>query len=257
MIYANTWEQRELQAEALLAILEGWEELFEAKKAELLLPSNEANQGDDWGDDAWNDGWETLQDLEPEEKEKKEYVVAAHPLHSCWLDIFKNTFLWVRSQCLSVVEDKLKQEGLPELSTTVSLFHLLSSWKAVSGVPRGADKRIRNKEANTSSERRLLSCFGELMFPCFISGLVKADQQILAGFLVTKFMHSNPSLSLINIAEASLRRYLERQLESLEDSFGETREVETLKNTVSSLRVNSKEVIRSALASLSSCTNSR
>ncbi|CAN7080553.1 unnamed protein product [Brassica oleracea var. botrytis] len=325
------------QAEALLAILEGWEELFEAKKAELLLPSNEAtDEGDDWGDDAWNDGWETLQDLEPEEKEKKEYVVAAHPLHSCWLDIFKKyvslgmpehvlriidgslekpeevlleeteaesltgilagtdsylalmisllfPYEGVRSQCLSVVEDKLKQEGLPELSSqnhhNVLLLVIYSGTLStiISDSSHGSvfsficylvgklsrefqEERIResgNKEANTSSERRLLSCFGELMFPCFISGLVKADQQILAGFLVTKFMHSNPSLSLINIAEASLRRYLEKQLESLEDSFGETREVETLKNTVSSLRVNSKEVIRSALASLSSCTNSR
>ncbi|VVA99910.1 unnamed protein product [Arabis nemorensis] len=44
------------QAEALLAILEGWEELFEAKKAELL-PSNETiEQGNDWTNDDWNDG---------------------------------------------------------------------------------------------------------------------------------------------------------------------------------------------------------
>ncbi|CAN7101395.1 unnamed protein product [Brassica rapa subsp. narinosa] len=325
------------QAEALLAILEGWEELFEAKKADLLLPSNEAtDEGDDWGDDAWNDGWETLQELEPEEKEKKEYVVAAHPLHSCWLDIFRKyislgmpehvlrlidgslekpeevlleeteaesltgilagtdpylalmisllfPYERIRSQCLSVVEDKLKQEGLPELSSqnhhnvlllviysgTLSTIISNSSYGSVFSFicylvgklsREFQEERIReagNKEASTSSERRLLSCFGELMFPCFISGLVKAEQQILAGFLVTKFMHSNPSLSLINVAEASLRRYLEKQVESLEDSFGETTEVETLKNTVSSLRVDSKEVIRSALTSLSSCTNSR
>ncbi|KAJ4887861.1 Uncharacterized protein Rs2_27609 [Raphanus sativus] len=57
-------------------------------------------------------------------------------------------------------------------------------------------------------------------------------EEILARFLVTKFTHSNPSLSLINVAEASLRRYLEKQLECLEDSFGETTEIETLKHTV-------------------------
>ena len=41
-------------------------------------------------------------------------------------------------------------------------------------------------------------------------------------------MHSNLSLSLVNVAEASPRRYLEKQLQSLEDSFR--------------LRSNSKEV---------------
>ena len=43
-----------------------------------------------------------------------------------------------------------------------------------------------------------------------------------------KIMHSNLSLSLVNVAEASPRRYLEKQLQSLEDSFR--------------LRSNSKEV---------------
>ena len=77
------------QAEALLAILEWWGELFEAKKAELL-PCNEANEwGDD--DDDWNDGWETLQDLE-------QYVVSAHPLHACWLQqIHCFVHAWKRS----------------------------------------------------------------------------------------------------------------------------------------------------------------
>uniref|UniRef100_A0A1J3GWA6 MAG2-interacting protein 2 n=1 Tax=Noccaea caerulescens TaxID=107243 RepID=A0A1J3GWA6_NOCCA len=324
------------QAEALLAILEGWEELFEAKKAELL-PSNEAtDQGNDWGDDDWNDGWETLQESEPVEREKKEHVVSPHPLHSCWLDLFKkynalcmpenvlrlidgslqkpeevlleeseaesltgslartDPFLAlkislllpyerIRSQCLNVIEEKLKQEGIPELSSqsqnevlllviySGSLSTIISNscygsvfsflCYLIGKLSREFQEEQRtqadNKEGNRSSGRRSLSCFGELMFPCFVSGLVKADQQILAGFLVTKFMHSNPSLSLINVAEASLRRYLAKQLESLEDSFGESKEVETLKNTVSSVRRNSKEVIRSALASLSSCTNTR
>ncbi|CAH2044315.1 unnamed protein product [Thlaspi arvense] len=328
-----------LQAEALLAVLEGWEELFEAKKAELP-PSNEAtDQGNDWGNDDWNDGWETLQESEPVEKEKKEYVVSAHPLHSCWLDIFRKYIALcmpenvirlvdaslqkpeevlleeneaesltgflartdpylalkislllpyenIRSQCLNVVEEKLKQEGLPELSSqnhhevlllvlysgTLSTINSSSCYGSVFSFlcyligklsREFQEKRITQadkRESNTTSEGRFLSCFGELMFPCFVSELVKAGQQILAGFLVTKFMHSNPSLSLINVAEASLRRYLEKQLESLEhleDSFGETTELETLKNTVSSLRGNSKEIIRSALKSLSSCTNSR
>lgn len=327
------------QAEALLAILEGWEELFEAKKAELL-PSNETtDQGNDWGNEDWNDGWETLQEPEPVEKEKTEHVVLAHPLHSCWLDILRkyialrmpenvlrlidgslqkpeevlleeneaeslagilastDPFLAlkislllpyerIRSQCLIVVEEQLKQVGIPELTSQshheVLLLVIYSGTLStiISNSCYGSvfsflcyligklsrefqEERIRkadNRESNASSERRFMSCFGELMFPCFVSELVKANQQILGGFLVTKFMHSNPSLSLINVAEASLRRYLEKQLaslEHLEDSFTGSSELETLKNTVSSLRSNSKEVIRSALASLSNCTNSR
>ncbi|XP_019090516.1 PREDICTED: MAG2-interacting protein 2-like [Camelina sativa] len=326
------------QAEALLAILEGWEELFEAKKAELL-PSNEAtDQGSDWSNDDWNDGWETFQEPEPMEKEKKEYIVSAHPLHSCWLDILRkyialcmpenvlrlidgslqkpeevlleeneaeslagilastDPFLAlkislllpyerIRSQCLNVVEEQLKQAGIPELSSQshheVLLLVIYSGTLStiISDSCYGSvfsflcyligklsrefqEERIRQadtRESNASSKKRFMSCFGELLFPCFVAELVKANQQILAGFLVTKFMHSNPSLSLINVAEASLRRYLEKQLESLEhlDDSADNSELETLKNTISSLRGTLKEVIRPALVSLSTCTNSR
>ncbi|XXG59701.1 hypothetical protein AAC387_Pa04g1737 [Persea americana] len=51
--------------------------------------------------------------------------------------------------------------------------------------------------------------FSRVLFPCFVSELVKARHFLLAGFLVSQFMHSNTSLSLINVAEASLRKYLE------------------------------------------------
>ncbi|KAJ6867999.1 hypothetical protein NC651_033135 [Populus alba x Populus x berolinensis] len=73
------------------------------------------------------------------------------------------------------------------------------------------------------------------MFPCFISELVKGDQHILAGFLITKFMHTNPSLGLINITEASLSRYLERQLHALQQADFSAEEIiscEMFKNTV-------------------------
>ncbi|CAN8252182.1 unnamed protein product [Cochlearia groenlandica] len=316
------------QAEALLAILEGWEELFEAKKAELL-PSNEATeQGNDWGDDDWNDGWETLQESEPVEKEKTEGGVSVHPLHSCWLDIFRkyislfmpgnvlrlidrsvqkpeevlleenevesltgnlastDPFLalkislllpyeQIRSKCLNIVEEQIKKEGILEQSNQShhEVLLLVISSGTLSTIMSNScygsvfsflcyligklsrefqEKRITQADNREANKRQFLSCFAELMFPCFVSELVKAKQQILAGFMVTKFMHSNPSLSLINVAEASLRRYLEKQVKSLEGSFDESTELETLKNTISSLRDSSKEVIQSALASLSS-----
>ncbi|KAF2299362.1 hypothetical protein GH714_031716 [Hevea brasiliensis] len=66
-------------------------------------------------------------------------------------------------------------------------------------------------------------------------------------------MHTIASLSLINVAEASLRRYLERQLHTLqhyEFAPEEMSSCETLKNTVYTLREKLPNVIQSALALL-------
>ncbi|KAM7250127.1 hypothetical protein ACFE04_022010 [Oxalis oulophora] len=46
--------------------------------------------------------------------------------------------------------------------------------------------------------------------------LFKADQNVLAEFILKKFMHTNASLSLFNVAEVSLVRYLQKSLERLE-----------------------------------------
>ena len=120
--------------------------------------------------------------MEPEEKEKKQHVVAAHPLHAC---------------CAN-------EEVLLEDNEAESLTGILA---------RSGPFLALN-----------------------ISLLLLPYERI-------KIMHSNLSLSLVNVAEASLRIYLEKQLESLDDSLR--------------LRSNSKEVIPSALTSLSSCTKSR
>ncbi|CAN6452195.1 unnamed protein product [Victoria cruziana] len=55
--------------------------------------------------------------------------------------------------------------------------------------------------------------FGRVIFPHFIAELVKSKQYVLAGVLVSKFMLAHPSLSLVNVAEASLRKFLVGQLE--------------------------------------------
>ncbi|XP_010519456.1 PREDICTED: MAG2-interacting protein 2 isoform X2 [Tarenaya hassleriana] len=328
-----------LQADALLEILEEWEELFDDKKAEVPPSSEISDPGkdDDWANDDWNDGWETLQESEPLPKEKELDSVSVHPLHSCWLEIFRkyialstpenvlqlidrtlqkpnvvlleeeevetlariltntNPFLAlkisvlfpyerIRSLCLGVVEDKLKQEGIPEssgqsmnevlllviYSGTFSTIISMSSYGTVFSflcnlvgnssracLETSTEKDEKNK-ANTP-EKDFLLHFAEFIFPCFVSELVKADQQILAGFLVTKFMHTNPSISLVNVAESSLRRYLKKQLETLErtEFSAEDTDLKTLRNVISRLREKSKDVIQMALTSLSSCTSNR
>ncbi|EPS68666.1 hypothetical protein M569_06101, partial [Genlisea aurea] len=52
------------------------------------------------------------------------------------------------------------------------------------------------------------SFFIATLFPSFVCELVRGDQQILAGFLVTRFVHTNPSLSLMSTGDANLRKYL-------------------------------------------------
>ncbi|RAL51486.1 hypothetical protein DM860_010988 [Cuscuta australis] len=96
--------------------------------------------------------------------------------------------------------------------------------------------------------------FTEVVFPCFISELIKADQQILAGLLVTKLMHTNASVSLINIAEASLRKYLEtrvRVLPETESSLDNHDGSEFLTCSLSNLRGKMGSLVHSALSSLS------
>jgi hypothetical protein len=178
--------------------------------------------------------------------------------------------LW--SQCLDEVEEKLKQGGI---SDTIGRDHdllilVLSSGIAstiitkssygttfsylcymVGKLSRQCQEAQLSRFAQKGSNISFL--FRKIIFPAFISELVKAGQQILAGFLVTKFMHTNASLSFINIAESSLGRYLERQLIVLErEEFALEETCETLRNNVCSLRGKLGNLIQSALSSLSS-----
>jgi hypothetical protein len=178
--------------------------------------------------------------------------------------------LW--SPCLDEVEDKLKQGGI---SDTIGRDHELLMLVLSSGITstiitkssygttfsylcymvgnlsRQCQEAQLPRFARKGSNISFL--FRKIIFPAFISELVKTGQQILAGFLVTKFMHTNASLSFINIAESSLGRYLERQLNVLErEEFALEETCETLRNTVCSLRGKLGNLIQSALSSLSS-----
>ncbi|XP_010272299.1 PREDICTED: MAG2-interacting protein 2 isoform X2 [Nelumbo nucifera] len=186
----------------------------------------------------------------------------------------------IRLQCLSTVESKLK-EGIPNMTSgDYELFVLILSSRTISTIANNSSysttfsyvcylvghfshlcqesqlSQIKGgwKERNKSNENDALLLFRRVLFPCFISELVKVNQQFLAGIIVSKFMHTHPSLSLINIAEASLRRYLEGQvhLEQCANShFEEIGSYRSLRNSVSSLRNKLESVIQSALSCLS------
>lgn len=316
----------ETHFDALLAILGEWEGLFlTGRDEEASVEASDAENN--WNIDDWDEGWESFQEEESVEKEKKNQLssLSVHPLHECWMEVFKKIIKTPRSrdvlkqidksfaksngilldedsarglteiilgidcfmalkmvlllpyeaiqvQCLDAVEDKLKQEGI---SDTIGkdyevLLLVLSSGVTSTIIAKSCYGTIfsylcymvgnLSRQCQETLSRQLkqyegdLLLFNRIMFPCFISELVKVDQHILAGFLVTKFMHMVNSLSLINVAEASLSTYLERQLRVLQDdkfSLEETGLCEILGNTVSSLRGKLGNLIRSALSSLS------
>ncbi|KAK0592689.1 hypothetical protein LWI29_023622 [Acer saccharum] len=318
--------------DALVAILEEWEGLF-VNKAEVA--SAEASDPEsNWTNDDWDEGWENFQEAEPVVKEEKEVISSAHPLHVCWMEIFKKFIstsrvrdvlglidrslpklggilldehdAWslnesvramdcflaskmvlllpyeaIQLQSLNVVEDKLKKGGISDTmgkdlgfltlvlsSGIISIIISNSSYGSIFSylcylignfsrqfqesqlstlTKAGGTNKFRNNEKD-------LHLFRKILFPCFISELVKADQSILAGLLVTKFMHTNPSLSIINVAEASLRKYLESQLQLLQHedfALEEVNSCQTLKNTASSLKGRLGNLLPSALSLLS------
>ncbi|KAJ6797491.1 MAG2-interacting protein 2 isoform X1 [Iris pallida] len=107
-------------------------------------------------------------------------------------------------------------------------------------------------------EKRLL-VFVRLLLPCFISELVQAGQSLLAGFIVSQWMHTHSSLGLIDIVEASLRRYLEVQLSRTRPppngegvDHGELQSSGSLVHSVSRLREKVGSLLESAISALSS-----
>ncbi|KAK8658359.1 hypothetical protein V6N13_036567 [Hibiscus sabdariffa] len=181
-------------------------------------------------------------------------------------------------ESLTALENRLKQQGTSNISGDHEFLMLVLSSGILSTVINNSSlgtvfshvcylvgnfscqfqeaqlprlgKKGSNEHGNIKGD--ILFLFARILFPMFVSELVKADQQILAGFVVTKFMHTNASFRLINIAEASLRRYLERQLQVREHDKTAPDETscEPLKNTVSSLRDKLVSSLQSALSLL-------
>ncbi|KAG5019237.1 hypothetical protein JHK87_015092 [Glycine soja] len=316
----------DLHFDALLTILEEWDELFTAgKDGETTAEASDG--GNDWNNDDWDEGWENLVEVDNPEKEKIEDSVFVHPLHLCWAEILRkfislsrftdvlrlidqsslkpnamlldeddassltrialgiDCFLALKMtlllpyktlqlQCLGAVEDSTRQ-GIPQTrSKDYELLILILSSGILTSIMidstygtifsyicylvgnlcnqcQQALVSGRGTNNDEDNENQLL-LFTRILFPNFISELVKADQHILAGFLVTKFMHSNESLSLFNIAGASLNRYLKMQLHMLQvNEFPVEKTCKTLKNTVGRLRGKLSSLIQSILPMLS------
>ncbi|KAK7350965.1 hypothetical protein VNO77_10060 [Canavalia gladiata] len=320
----------DLHFDALLAILEEWDGLFAGGK-DGEATAEAPDGGNDWNNDDWDEGWESLEEVDNSEKEKTEDSVLVHPLHVCWAEIFKKLislsrftdvlrlidqaslkpnvmlldeddassltqialsidcflalkitlllpFKTLQLQCLGAVESSIRQ-GIPKTrskdyellililssgiltcittdsaygSTFSYICYLVGNFSNQCQQALVSGRGINNSEDH---ENQLL-LFRRILFPNFISELVKADQHVLAGFLVTKFMHTSQSLSLINIAEASLSRYLEMQLHMLQvNEFPAEKTCKVLKNTVSRLRGKLSNLIQSILPLLSASVN--
>ncbi|WRX17057.1 Sec39 domain - like 1 [Theobroma cacao] len=316
----------------LVAILEEWEGLF-VIKTEEVASAVFSDAENIWSNDDWDEGWESFQEVEPSEKEKKEDLLLVHPLHECWIEILRSLvkasqfrdvlklidqsttksggvlldeggarslndsvlgvdcfvalkmmlllpYKGLQLESLSALENKLKQEGTSNmigsdheflmlvlssgvLSTVINKSSYVTVFSYVCYLVGNFSRQFQEAQLSKLGKKRsnergnnegdTLFLFARILFPMFISELVKSEQQVLAGFLVTKFMHTNVSLGLINIAEASLRRYLARQLHVLEHNKFAPEEMgscETLKYTVSSLRGKLGNSLQSALSLL-------
>lgn len=329
----SKFAESESHVETLLAMLREWEGHY--SKGETEKDSGEAsNDGNGWGNDDWDEGWESFQ--EPiEEEPKKDSQLSVHPLHVCWMEIFRklltvsqhnkmlklldksvakpgevlldeenaqglsqialeiDCFLApklmlllpyevVQLKCLDSVEQKLKQEGISDkigvdlefllivlssgvISTIITKPSYGTTFSYICYMVGNFARQCQESQLSSSGRggsvegenvsKDHVDLFTRLIFPCFVSELVKSGQQILAGFLVTKLMHTNPSLSLINIAGSCLTKYLERQTHLLRNSNSSFRDgvglSEPLVYTISSLRDRMEKLIQSSLSSLS------
>jgi hypothetical protein len=97
--------------------------------------------------------------------------------------------------------------------------------------------------------------FGKVLLPCFISELVLNGQYLLAGFVISRWMHTPASLGLMDVVEPSVRRYLEGQVAQAQQQAGE-RDVSLTENglsishTLSSLRLKLVSLLQAALVAL-------
>ncbi|KAD4584211.1 hypothetical protein E3N88_21812 [Mikania micrantha] len=181
----------------------------------------------------------------------------------------------IQIECLDFVEDRLKQLNklAPVLTDHGLLIILLSSGLISTIVTKpsygttfsyvnymvgffshNCQEAYFSRPENKSWDQDAWSVFKTVLLPCYLCELVKADQVMLAGLVVTKIMHTSPSFGLINVAEASLRKYLENQLEGIRGNdfkFEETAFCEPLVNTVVRLSGGLEKLINSALVILS------
>ncbi|KAK6936644.1 Sec39 domain [Dillenia turbinata] len=182
----------------------------------------------------------------------------------------------IQLQCLDTVESKLKEGNISEsaerghelllllLSSglissiiTKASYHTIFSYLCLlvgnlSRLYQESELLRLNSKVKKSDDHRKDSfhLFKIILFPCFISEIVKADQHVLAGFMVTKLMHTNASLSLLNVAQASLAWYLSSHLQLVEENQLEMHSFKSLEHTIYGLKGKMGPLIKSALSSL-------
>ncbi|PUZ47434.1 hypothetical protein GQ55_7G164600 [Panicum hallii var. hallii] len=183
----------------------------------------------------------------------------------------------LRLQCLQMVEVKMREgtvstssnaddrellalvlsSGTIQKITTEEAYSKLFSYLChlVGNLARSFQTDLLmqwNDQAMSKSDGSLL--FGRILFPCFISELVLRGQYLLAGFVISRWMHTHPSLGLMDIAETSVRRFLQGQVTQAEQPEGGdasfTDDEVSVKHTISTLRWKLVSLLQAALSAL-------
>ncbi|XP_042447126.1 MAG2-interacting protein 2-like [Zingiber officinale] len=181
-----------------------------------------------------------------------------------------------RSQCLYMLESKLKSGSIPngssannhellaivlssgvvrDIATNPSFYKVFSYICYTVGLlAQDSQEDLLNSYGNNESrpKRNESLLFVRVLLPFLISELVPGGQPLIAGFIVSKWMHTHTCLSIIDVVETSLRRYLEQQilqLKSLADhEFGIVEDSsQSLLNTYLNLRTKLHTQLQSAL----------
>jgi neuroblastoma-amplified sequence len=92
------------------------------------------------------------------------------------------------------------------------------------------------------------------LFPCFICELVLNGQYLLAGFIISMWMHTHPSLGLMDTLETSVRHFLEAQFAQVQQLGGDeasfTDNVLSARHGIPSLQSRLVSLLLAALAAL-------
>lgn len=149
-----------------------------------------------------------------------------------------------RSQCLRVLENNLKTGSISDASSAADyeLLAILLSAGVVHDIANDPsfckvfsyvcylvgllarllqEDLLNSWEGNGSRPKQnQLSIFSRILLPFFISETVCGGQPLIAGFIVSRWMHTHISLGVIDVVEASLRRYLEQQILQVQTLVG-------------------------------------
>lgn len=116
-----------------------------------------------------------------------------------------------------------------------------------------------NDESSTPKTSKINGSllFGKVkvLFPYFISELVLKGQYLLAGFVISRWMHTHPSLGLMDVVEPSVRQYLEGQVVQAQQLGGSdasfTEKELSASHTFCTLRLKLVSLLQAALVALS------